>query len=116
MRIPPLSRWIPALVWAAVLLWLGRRPPEAVPSGPAGFDKLLHAGAYGLLGFLAGWAARRKGLLWGAGAALLVGAIDEWGQASVRGRYPDLLDLAADVVGGAIGGWIGAQVIARSRS
>jgi VanZ family protein len=100
------------LAWAGLLLWLGYRPPSEIPSGPPGFDKVLHAGAYSVLGLLAAWAAR-KGILVGAIAALLVGGLDEWGQSTVSGRYPDWLDLAADVAGGALGGLAARWLIAR---
>jgi VanZ family protein len=109
----PLSRWIPAIAWAGLLLWLGNLPPSRIPSGPGGFDKLLHAGAYGVLGFLAAFAARR-GAATGACAALLIGGIDEWGQSRVPGRYGDGLDLLADVVGGAIGGMAARWAIAKA--
>jgi len=108
-----LSRWLAPLSWAALLIWLGRSPPSALPEGPAGFDKLLHAGAYGVLGLLAAWAARR-GALAGALAALLVGGLDEWSQSAVAGRHADLLDLAADVAGGALGG-LCARLVAKRR-
>jgi len=108
-----LSRLVPAFLWAALLLWLGRRPPDQIPGGPPGFDKLLHAGAYGVLGFLAAFGARRGPAVGGL-SALLVGALDEWGQASVAGRYPDALDLLADLVGGTIGGFAARWVIARA--
>lgn len=107
-----LSRWIPALAWAVFLLWLGHRPPSEIPSGPPGFDKIAHAGAYAILGMLAAWAARRGPLL-GMIVALFVGGLDEWGQSTVAGRYPDWLDLAADGVGGAIGGFAARWLIAR---
>jgi VanZ family protein len=108
-----LSRWIPAAAYAALLIWLGRRPPDAIPAGPAGFDKVLHLGAYGVLGFLSAFAARRGA---GAGAlsCLAVGALDEWSQSNVAGRYPDALDLAADVLGGLIGGFAARWAIARA--
>ena len=107
-----MSRWIPALAWAGLLLWLGHRPPSEIPTGPGGFDKVLHAGAYLVLGLLAAWAARR-GVLVGLCAALLIGGLDEWLQTTVEGRYADWADLAADVVGGALGGLAARWVIAR---
>ena len=108
----PLSRWLPALAWALLLLWLGHRPPAELPEGPAGFDKLMHAGAYAVLGALVAWAGRR-GALVGAGAALLIGGLDEWAQSTVDGRFADWFDLAADVVGGALGGLAVKWLIAR---
>lgn len=107
-----LSRWAPAAAWAALLLWLGTLPPSRIPSGPGGFDKLLHAVAYGILGFLAAFAARR-GAATGAISSFLVGGIDEWGQSRVPGRYADGLDLLADVAGGALGGLLARCVIAK---
>jgi len=107
-----LSRWIPAAAWAALLLWLGSLPPGRIPGGPRGFDKLMHAGAYGVLGFLAAFAARR-GAATGAISAVLVGALDEWGQSRVPGRYADGFDLLADAVGGALGGLAARWVIAK---
>ena len=65
-------RWIPAILWAGVLLWLGQRDSGDLPTGPEGFDKLMHAGAYGALGLLASWAARKRG---DQGRKLLRGAL-----------------------------------------
>jgi VanZ family protein len=104
LRHHPLVRWIPALGWAALLLWLGTRTSDALPSGPPGLDKLAHAAFYGVLGLLV---ARASGsVAAAAGAALLVGLLDEWLQSSTAGRTADWLDLAADVAGAWLGGWV----------
>jgi VanZ family protein len=116
-----IARWIPAILWAALLLWLGHRDPGDLPSGPEGSDKLLHAGAYGVLGVFAGWAALRRprdgrnlarGALVGLIATLLIGCLDEWGQSTVEGRYAGWGDIVADVVGGTCGGWLIARLSA----
>jgi len=114
-------QWIPAIVWAAVLLWLGQRDPGDLPTGPEGTDKLMHAGAYGALGALATWAAQKRsdktrkllrGALVGLIAALFIGCLDEWGQSTVEGRYAGWGDIVADAIGGSIGGWIIARTSA----
>jgi VanZ family protein len=116
------SRWGPALLWAALILFLGTRPGAALPL-PAipGLDKVLHAVVYGVLGFLAVRALGAKGawqaLAWGAAIGLLWGFLDEWAQIATPGRTAELGDLLADVAGAAAGGWIAFRtLLARSRS
>ena len=89
----------------------------ALPPG-RNVDKLLHAGAYGVLSWLAAWALTRGRLRAATWRALLAawlisaayGATDELHQFFVPGRHADLLDLAADALGalaaaGAIRAW-----------
>ena len=96
-------RWLAVAAWVALLLWLGTRAPGRLPSPGQGWDKVAHAAFYGVLGVLVAHASRSlpAALL----AGLAVGALDEWLQAGV-GRDADLLDLAADVAGAALGGWL----------
>ena len=98
------GRWAAAAAWAALLLYLGSRPGDDLPSGPPGFDKFAHLAFYGVLGVLVAHASRRwpPALL----AGLLIGAADEWIQSSLASRTADALDLVADVAGAAIGGLI----------
>ena len=97
-------RWAPPGLWAGTLLFLGTRPAERLPSGPAGFDKLAHVALYAVLGALTARASRRWtfGLL----AGLLVGIVDEWLQSGTAGRAADALDAVADVVGAGLGSWV----------
>jgi VanZ family protein len=66
-------------------------------------DKVAHFGVFGLLGTLL---CRVRPTWRGAGWALLAasafGATDEWHQASVPGRTPDLGDWIADTLGAAL--------------
>jgi len=114
-----LPRWIPATLWAAVLIWLGQRDSGDLPTGPEGTDKLFHAGAYGVLGAFASWAALARnaetrklarGALVGLFAALLIGCLDEWGQSTVEGRYAGWGDILADAIGGTFAGWLVARL------
>jgi VanZ family protein len=100
-----------AVLWAAVLFWESSRanPFPFLPEGLLSHDKLLHAGAYAVLGALVAAAFRAWGL--GAGRAVSLamlvaaayGATDEWHQAYVPGRDADPLDWTADAAGAALG-------------
>ncbi len=109
-----------AALWAALLYWESSRanPFPFLPEGILSQDKLLHAGAYAVLGALVAAALRARGT--GAGRAVVLavlvaaayGATDEWHQAHVPGRDADPLDWAADAVG-AIAGAAAAAVVLR---
>ncbi len=100
-----------AVLWAAVLFWESSRanPFPFLPQGLLSHDKLLHAGAYAVLGALVAAAFRARGVGAGRAVALAVlvaaayGATDEWHQAYVPGRDADPLDWSADAVGAALG-------------
>jgi VanZ family protein len=78
------------------------------------FDKLLHAGGYGVMGvlfyrtYLAGWPrAMKRTLIWASViSTALYGLSDEAHQYFVPGRSADPLDWMADAVGGALGALI----------
>lgn len=106
------------ILWGLALAWAGlifhessqSRPLPFLPDAIFTHDKLLHLGAYAVLGaLLAGALARtRVGALPRAAvvAALLVsayGVSDEWHQSYVPGRTADPWDWAADTLGGAAG-------------
>jgi VanZ family protein len=104
--------WVPVIVWCAVIfVQSGSAAPDVVPRLPH-IDKVVHAGVYGLLGFLVCRALvtvdvlrRRPRLLVALGtfAAALYGLSDEWHQSFVPERTADVLDLTADTIGGFIG-------------
>ena len=121
-----LFRWLPVLVWAAVIFLVSANPDpyRALPqswagsTGPVGAEassrdellgRFLHVGEYALLGALTlralGW-HKQPGpavLLAALGLCGLYGLSDELHQIFVPGRAFQLLDLALDL-GGALSG------------
>ncbi|RME49825.1 MAG: VanZ family protein [Deltaproteobacteria bacterium] len=111
LRSGSLLRWIPALSWCAVIFWAsGRSDPGIVPPIPFA-DKVLHFGAYALLGLLFAFAQAgswpRIATPW---IAILLTALygvgDEFHQAFVPGRDFDPFDMLADALGGSAGAWL----------
>jgi len=93
-------------------IWILSDRPLPIET-PAGSDKILHAGAYAVVGALMRWAAgpeaRDPGASrWAWLAVAAYGAIDEFHQSFVPGRTPSVGDWAAD----AIGAWIGVRAAA----
>ena len=107
--------WGPLVGYAAVIFALSamKHPPVPVPRFPHA-DKVLHMIEYSGLGFLLcrGLAMGRHGLapsmalLSATLLGALYGASDELHQLMVPGRSASVLDLAADVVGTALGYWL----------
>ena len=98
--------WVPAALWAAVLFLLSEQ--EGLGRGlPTGTDKLVHGGLYLILGLSLAWGKRRTGagvpglllLLMGVG----YGALDDWHQSFVPGRYSSVGDWVADSAGVMLG-------------
>ncbi|MGQ0712955.1 MAG: VanZ family protein [Gemmatimonadaceae bacterium] len=99
-------RWLPPVLWAALILVLTSipSPPEA-PGGIPHLDKVVHLLMYAGLGWLVGRAlrTRRPIALAGALAAIAIfGGLDEWHQGFFT-RTPDLVDWVADVFGASLG-------------
>jgi VanZ family protein len=102
-------RWLPPLLWAALILILTSIPGSLIPASPfRNFDKIVHLAIYGVLGWLTvrAWANGSRA----SASALVVlavvscfGAIDEWHQQYIPQRSMDLLDWAADTTGAAVG-------------
>lgn len=87
-------------------LFYGGAQPYAVGLIPSPWDKFAHAGIFAVLAgaicYASGWRGARMWWL-GFAAAVLVGAADEWHQATLPGRAAGWDDLAADAVGAALG-------------
>ncbi|MBX6362932.1 MAG: VanZ family protein [Gemmatimonadetes bacterium] len=102
-----LTAYVPAIVWAAGILFLGSRPDVRLPETRFPLDKLGHFLMFAGLGGLLAWGWRRLGGRPGwallLGAALLVGGVDEWHQRTVAGRTSDVRDWAADAAGAVAG-------------
>ena len=119
-----LLRWAPAVSWAGLLFWLGAQSGDKIPGGwwvsRYGLDKVAHAAAYAVLGFLTaratGSSRVRPALLAAAVAAAAVGALDEWNQQWSTGRYSEVLDWVADLAGGLLGGWVSTRLKKRART
>lgn len=105
-----LPRWLPPLLWAAVVLGASSfQDLKTSDGGIALRDKLAHFGEFFIFGWLVarsftglGW-SERKLFLWTILIGLQLGAIDEFYQGFVPGRERSLLDLLADVLGTSAG-------------
>jgi VanZ family protein len=94
------------LVWAVIILWLSLTSSPPQLPGLLGWDKLLHAGAYGLLTlliaqYLLSTSLSPGKIWWHAGlVAVCFGALLEIMQILVQtGRTAEWGDLFADAVG-----------------
>jgi VanZ family protein len=96
--------WLPVAGMMGLLFYVSSR--SDVPAMPSGWDKLLHLGAYGLLGLLSlravhgGWG--RLTVAGSVGAVLLAGGygiFDELHQSRVAGRHASVGDWLADLAG-----------------
>ena len=110
--------WGPAALWATVLFLLSEL--EGVGRGlPTGADKLAHGGLYLILGLSLAWGKRRTRagvpglllLLMGVG----YGALDEWHQSFVPGRFFTVGDWVADSAGVMLGLVLFSRFSSRSR-
>lgn len=89
-------------------LYIGGAQPVAVGLVPPPWDKLAHASVFALLAACIGYGSGLRGhamLLLAFGAAVAVGALDEWHQVYLPGRSAGLDDLTTDAVGAALGAW-----------
>lgn len=105
MTVP---RWAPPVLWAALVLAVNSIPGSNLPGAVTRVDKLLHFAAYATLGALTARALSAThrppvALVLGAALAAAFGALDEWHQLLVPGRYPELFDWCADAAGALFG-------------
>ncbi|MBI3962103.1 MAG: VanZ family protein [Deinococcus sp.] len=95
-------------VWAELIqLVTGRAVSAQEVELPPGLDKLTHALLYLPLGWLLARATGRAPVA--LAVAALYGASDEIHQYFVPGRAASLGDLAADLLGSALGAWLGRR-------
>ena len=103
--------WFPLIIYClAIYIQSGRPSPDQIPSVHF-LDKILHFGAYGLLGVLFFRAYQtlplkdRKNLLilFSIGSATLYGISDEIHQYFVPFREADILDVVANTMGSICG-------------
>ncbi|HUH14134.1 MAG TPA: VanZ family protein [Longimicrobiales bacterium] len=109
-----LAGYLPALLWAGTLLFLGSRPAADFPSVDLPLDKPVHFALYGVLGALAavGWlrAGRRPPALLLLAGIWLLAAADELHQGRVPGRSPETWDWLMDVAGSGLAfAWVGRR-------
>ena len=97
-------RWLPVLFWMGLTFWLSS---SSDLHGAAGlidlhppFDKVVHAGSFGILALLLYLATGRP--LLAVLLASLYGISDEFHQSFVPGRDADLFDWVADTLGAAL--------------
>ena len=112
------SRVILAICFMALLALLSLAPARPHPGDsaflwlvaktPSILQKLLHVGLYAVLALLLVWIfssiqSRTYRFLISWGIAVTFGAIMEWQQTKVPGRFGSALDVALNAVGAALG-------------
>ena len=106
MKLP---RALPALLQAALIFALSSRSGDAYPEvSLPGADKLVHFALYAPLGAALVYALRGH-WRWAGLLAALYGVSDEVHQMFVPLRFADGFDVLADAVGGFVGAWLMAR-------
>jgi VanZ family protein len=103
------SYWLPAILYVLLIFILSGMSRPPIPAGVSG--DVLHVPEFALLGFLLARALKgeRTGtvgpsdLLWAFVLAVAFGASDEFHQAFVPDRVPDVHDWIHDGIGAAAG-------------
>jgi uncharacterized protein YfiM (DUF2279 family) len=106
--VPPAAvRWIPPVVWLALILIGTSWPDISIGPDDLGFDKVAHCGAYAGLSALVLRATRtplRTSTFLGVVLSIAaIGAIDEWHQSFIPNRSMSLADWFADTAGAIVG-------------
>lgn len=98
-----ITAYVPALIWAALVIFIGGRSNVPTVESSLPLDKIAHFFMYGALGALAtrGWlkAQRPRRLVIVLVLAMAVGVADEIHQRWVPHRTSDVKDWIADAVG-----------------
>lgn len=103
--------WIITFGYMLLIFLVSSRRSIDLPHIPAGFDKVLHMGAYLVLAFLFSLSLRQSGIrkyvfLFAILLASLYGISDEMHQSFVPGRDSSYGDLLADGTGAVCGGLV----------
>jgi VanZ family protein len=102
--------WLPVLAYVTLIFALSSQAYLPTPIRFTYGDKLAHLGEYLVLGLLLVRALRASlrvsrplfAAMIAIGLVVIVGASDEFLQSFIPGRTSDVIDLSADVLGGAI--------------
>ncbi len=107
---------LPAIAWAFVIFLLSSIPASRLPKFAHLFnDKVVHASIFFVLGLLIYLALEPKvrtasfdwqRLIIATSAVILYGVSDEFHQGFVPGRTVDVLDAAADALGGILSAFV----------
>ncbi len=100
-------RWLPAVLWAVVILTVSSLPHFGLPGGIfKGCDKIAHFIEYAILGrMLRYWSRRRQPQFIAGGVGLA--AVDELHQGLIPGRQVSEWDFMADLAGLIVGYLVG---------
>jgi VanZ family protein len=109
-----MNAWLPVVGYCAFLFIQSSFPSPKLLPAFSGMDKLLHFGAYGVLGLLFMRAFTRSISRLGAGQIIFYsilltaayGLSDEAHQRFVVVRTADMLDVLADAIGGGCGAFL----------
>lgn len=119
----PRALW-PALLWAAIILFLCLLPGSELPEWDwfalLDLDKAVHAGIFFVLALLLARAFHARGMVHWVFAAVSVavayGVATEFMQGlETLGRRTDLNDMIANTVGAVLGGWLAKRRVRRGR-
>lgn len=104
--LPP--RWWPPVLWMAFILVMTSWPRLELTTVVASGDKVAHFGAYLVLSVLSARAAFPSRRPWRTALAIVatvsvLALLDELHQAWIPGRFPDVRDWFADILGGVAG-------------
>lgn len=108
-----LLRWLPAIIWAAVIFWCSSRSTSPIPLIPIPHaDKGIHFTEFFILCYSICHAQEPSGqnfrrIMWRAVLMTSVyGALDEYHQSFTPERTPEVADWMADTAGAVVAGFV----------
>jgi VanZ family protein len=105
--------WLPSLVWMGVIFWLSSLSSTGLPSGWSGPGHFTVYAVLGVLVFraLTGELGPAKAIVCAVLISSAYGITDEFHQAFVPGRMPDVVDWGLDTLGALAGALVAAGVL-----